>query len=77
MPALFLGKHQEKLRKANGERRKKQIEKGGRRIAKMRNGELSFRNLFSQSTFRISQFDILCRGRPLCLPIIQAMSGIS
>jgi hypothetical protein len=43
----------------------------------MRNGELSFRNLFSQSTFRISQFDILCRGRPLCLPIIQAMSGIS
>jgi diacylglycerol kinase family enzyme len=42
----------EKLRKANGERRKKQIAKGGRRIAKMRNGELSFRNPFSQSAFR-------------------------
>jgi hypothetical protein len=48
---------------------KREIAKGEWRKAKMRNDELSFRNPFSQSVIRISQFDILVGAGPCVINV--------
>jgi hypothetical protein len=74
--ALFLGKHQEKLRKAKGERRKNKLRKAE---GELRNMEIP--NLFNSAIFNpFSHFAIRnsqspCRGRPPCLPCFWATTG--